>query len=163
MITRRPRRLAGIDYVGLQRYFVTTCTAFRRPVFQDSILAANVATQFLQSARQVEFATIAYCFMPDHVHLLLNAESDHADLERLRKHAKQVSGFSYRRTHQDTLWQPGYHERVLRNDEETLTVARYVLENPVRAGLAKQLGEWPNAGSDVYGWKELFAAWERQT
>ena len=76
------------------------------------------------------------------------------------KQIKQVTGFAYRQTHGGSLWQPGYHERILRDDESTLAVARYILENPVRAGLAKALGEWPLAGSDVYSWPELMTAWE---
>ena len=42
-------------------------------------------------------------------------------------------------------------------------MAKYILENPVRAGLAKALGEWPLAGSSVYTWPELLTAWEQQT
>jgi hypothetical protein len=87
-------------------------------------------------------------------------QSEQADLERFVKRVKQVTGFAFCRTHDGSLWQPGYHERVLRDDESTLAVARYILENPVRAGLAKALGEWPLAGSDVYSWPELLTAWE---
>jgi hypothetical protein len=53
-----------------------------------------------------------------------------------------------------------YYERVMRNDDETLEVIRYILENPVRARLTVQLGEYPFAGSDVYSWPALFKAWE---
>jgi len=162
MITDRPQRLVGVSYVGFQRYFVTTCTAFRKPLFNDHAVAADIAEQILQLSREFEFAIIAYCFMSDHVHLLLGGRSEQADLERFVKRAKQVTGFAYRRTHRGSLWQPGYHERVLRDDEATLTVAQYILENPVRAGLAKALGEWPLAGSDVYSWPELLTAWEEQ-
>ena len=160
MITNRPRRLSGVSYVGFQRYFVTTCTAFRRTHFNDRSLATETIQQILQLAREFEFAVIAYCGMPDHLHLLLAGRSEQADLERFIKRAKQVTGFAYRQMHDGSLWQPGYHERVLRDDESTLAVARYILENPVRAGLAKALGEWPLAGSDVYSWPELMTAWE---
>jgi putative transposase len=77
--------------------------------------------------------------MPDHVYLLVTAQREEADLGKFVKHAKQVTGFAYRLATDASLWQPGYHERVLRDEEATLTVARYVLENPVRAGLAKAL------------------------
>jgi putative transposase len=159
MITNRPRRLQGVSYVGFQRYFVTTCTAFRRSVFTDMALATDTIQQILQLAREFEFAVVAYCVMPDHLHLLLEGQSEQADLERFVIRVKQNTGFAFRRTHNGSLWQPGYHERVLRDDESTLAVARYILENPVRAGLAKTLGEWPLAGSDVYSWPELMTAW----
>jgi hypothetical protein len=35
MLTNRPRRLPAVSYTGYQRYFVTTCAAFRRKVFMS--------------------------------------------------------------------------------------------------------------------------------
>ena len=89
MITNRPRRLVGVSCVGMQRYFVTTCTAFRRPVFTDGALAERTIAQILAVARESQFATAAYCLMPDHLHLLLLAQTDAADLERTVKRLKQ--------------------------------------------------------------------------
>src|SRR3954452_9272836 len=163
MITCRPRRLDRVSYVGFQRYFVTTCTAFRRRHFSDLDLGRVTATQILQSAGHHDFDVIAYCLMPDHVHLLLASKSESADLARFVKYAKQITGFRYRQSNHQPLWQRGYHERILRNEEATFGVAKYILENPVRGGLTKALGEWPLAGSGVYTWPELFSAWERET
>jgi hypothetical protein len=56
-----------------------------------------------------------------------------------------------------------YHERVLRNDEATEAVVRYVLENPIRARLSKELGEYPFAGSAKYDLDALKTAWETQS
>lgn len=98
--------------------------------------------------------------MPDHLHVLLIGESEDADLCACVKRFKQLTGFAYKQLHQNRLWQHGYHERVLRDDEATLAVVRYILENPVRAGLAGRLGEYPFAGSDVYSWPDLLSAWE---
>jgi hypothetical protein len=57
----------------------------------------------------------------------------------------------------------GIDDRILRDDEATTAVARYVLENPVRAGLARRVGEYPFAGSDVYDLRGLLTLWEEQT
>jgi hypothetical protein len=46
---------------------------------------------------------------------------------------------------------------VLRDDEKAMTTARYILENPVRAGLAKTVSEYPFVGSQVYELKDLLA------
>jgi putative transposase len=160
MIAHRSRRLDGVSYVGLARYFVTTCTAYRRPIFTDASIANDAYERVRHVSREFQFAILVYCFMPDHAHLLLIAQSERSDLKRFMKKAKQVTGFHYRRQHGKELWQPGYHDRILRRDETTLSVARYILENPIRAGLAKELGEWPSAGSDLYTWEELLTAWE---
>jgi hypothetical protein len=74
------------------------------------------------------------------------------------KRFKQTTGFVHRRETRQPLWQPGYHERVLRDDEATLTVVRYILENPIRAGLATDLEEYPFAGSERYGLEDLRTA-----
>ena len=163
MITDRPKRLTGVSYVGLQRYAVTFCTAFRKPIFDNHTVGKDTASQFLQAARDLQFDLVAYCLMPDHVHLLASSQSEAGDLIPFVKHLKQITGYRYRQSTGQKLWQPGYHDRILRDEEATLTVARYILENPVRAGLAKALGEWPLAGSSVYTWPELLTAWEQQT
>ena len=163
MRTQRPRRLAGVPYVGLQRYFLTTCTAFRRPSFRSPDVVQAVLSQIRQSCELLDFALIAYCFMPDHLHLLVAAESEDADVTAFVKRFKQLTGFGYKKTHSQPLWQPGYHDRILRDDEASVAVVRYVLENPVRAGLSGRIGEYPFAGSDVYDLAGLLTAWEKQT
>jgi len=110
-----------------------------------------------------EFALIAYCFMPDHLHVLAAGQSESADLCDFVKRFKQSSGFAYRKIHKEGLWQPGYHERILRDDEASEAVVRYILANPVRAGLTKEVGEYRFAGSGVYELSELLTAWDGQT
>jgi putative transposase len=145
MITKRPRRLDHFSYEGYQRYFVTACAAFKRPLFASESVASGLIEQLLTNACRFEFVVVAYCVMPDHLHVLVEATSDRSDLLSFVKRFKQVTGFAYRRQTSEPLWQPGYHERVLRNDEAT-DVIRYILENPIRAGLAAKFGEYPHAG-----------------
>ena len=99
--------------------------------------------------------------MPDHVHILLIAQSERADFLEFVRRFKQLTGFAHRQHYGAPLWQPGYHDRILRDDESTEAVTRYILENPVRAGLAHELFEYPFAGSDVYDSAALLSAWER--
>ncbi len=105
-------------------------------------------------------ALVAYCFMPDHVHLLVYGTSETSDLRAFVVDFKKVTGFEYRQRHGRHLWQRGYFDRILRDDESTEAVVRYTLENPVRGGLAGQLGEYPLAGSDMYDLRGLLSAWD---
>ena len=98
----------------------------------------------------------AYCFMPDHVHLIVEGREDTSDLRRFIARAKQYSGFEYARRHQqDRLWQRYGFERVLRTDESTQVAVRYVLENPVRKGLVEHPRDYPFIGSSVYPLDDL--------
>jgi putative transposase len=161
MITKRPARLRGVPYVGYQRYLLTICTAFRHRAFESAEAVDEPRLQLTQTAAQFELANIAYCFMPDHLHIVLAGKSEHADLCAFAKRFKQITSFHYNRRFKRLLWQPGYHDRILRETEPTAVVVRYVLENPIRAGLARCVGEYPYAGSDVYGLTELLVAWEQ--
>lgn len=98
--------------------------------------------------------------MPDHLHALVEAKAERSNFEALMKRFKQMTGFAYKKQTRQALWQPGYHERILRDDEASEAVARYILENPIRAGLSKELGEYPYAWSDVYDLEALLTAWE---
>ena len=151
----RPPRIAGFDYRGPYRYFLTFCTFERRETFRDSGVANLVLTQFRRTARRSAFAILAYCLMPDHVHLLVQGTTAAADLRRFVKRAKQGAGQAYAHRARGPLWQNGYYDRVLRPTDEAKTVARYIIENPVRAGLVRAPGEYPHLGSDVWRLEEL--------
>jgi hypothetical protein len=53
------------------------------------------------------------------------------------------------------LWQRGYFEHVLRDDEDSFGVARYILDNPVRTGLARNPQDYPSAGSLTMAVRDL--------
>jgi len=162
VIANRPKRLDGVSYVGFERYFLTICTAFRRPFFATSSVATDVAAQLLHNSDHFEFAVLAYCLMPDHLHALVEARSEQSDFRAFVKRFKQTTGYRHRQLTNQPLWQPGFHERVLRNDEASAAIVRYILENPVRAGIARQIGQYPFAGSGVYDPASLKTAWDEQ-
>ena len=93
--------------------------------------------------------------MPDHVHTMLEGAGEQADCWQFVKLAKQRSGFRCRRRFGVTLWQSGYHDRVLRKDDTTPTVMRYIIENPVRAGLVQDVRQYPAWGSQRHSRDEM--------
>jgi len=42
------------------------------------------------------------------------------------------------------VWQPGFHDHALRKEEDVRAVARYVVANPLRAGLVQRIGDYPH-------------------
>ena len=158
MLPKRPR-LDPALYVGLKRYFLTFCTAGRHPWFVKDDVVHMVLEQLLQSAARFDVEVVAYCFMPDHLHLLLEGTTVSADARAFVHQAKQRSGYAFCRTHPDRkLWQPSYYDRVLHDDDVTLSVAKYTLENPVRARLVESPLEYPFIGSIKYPVQEVLAA-----
>ena len=93
--------------------------------------------------------------MPDHIHLLVEGETEDADLANFVRVFKQQSSFAWRQEHEEQLWQRGYFDRVLREEEDTVTVARYVLDNPVRARIVESPQDYPYLGSLVMELEDL--------
>ena len=87
--------------------------------------------------------------MPHHVHLVLEGLQDWSDLRRFVRDWKQRTAFEYRETNGGDLWHRGYFDHVLRSDDDTDIVARYVLTNPVKAGLVADIHQYRYAGSDT--------------
>jgi putative transposase len=114
-----------------------------------------VLSQILRAADEQGFVIVAYCFMPDHLHLLIEGETESSDCLRFIARAKQCAGFYYAKTFSGRLWQRYGFEHVLRDDEITTVVARYILENPVRAGLVQSVEKYPYVGSKVYPLADL--------
>ena len=160
MLTKTPGHLKVFDYVGLFRYFLTFCTVNRHPHFVDRQRVDVVLEQVLRAAADTDFAVVAYCFMPDHLHILIEARSEACDCLGFIKRAKQFSGYYFKQRFGTPLWQRYGYEHVLRGDEDTLSVARYILENPLRAALVASVDEYPFVGSTMYSVREILEAVE---
>ena len=122
-------------------------------MFNHEGIVQSVLDEIERVAEAEHFRVLAYCFMPDHLHLLVEGESDTADLQRFVKRWKQTTGFDYAKARGCRLWQVGFFDHVLRCDEDTERHALYILGNPIRARLTKAIGEYPFAGC-VRTWVE---------
>ena len=80
-----PRHLSTFDYRGFHRYFLTFCTFERNPYFELAESVALALEQILRACGQHEFDILAYCFMPDHAHLLVEGTREDADLKAFLK------------------------------------------------------------------------------
>ncbi|MNK27054.1 Transposase IS200 like protein [compost metagenome] len=128
-------------------YLLTIVVAGRRRLFLDP---ANVAVM-VESLRYVERSgysfSLAWVVMPDHVHWLMELRRSAlpACMALLKSRSSRLLNRTLKR--QGQLWQHGYHDHALRNDESLLHAARYVIANPVRAGLSAAIGDYPHAWS----------------
>ena len=129
-------------------YFVTFCTHRRK-----AILASNrthsAFVQFAERAVDFNIAVGRYVIMPDHAHLFV---CGHIEFElglwigALKQSIRRANDWS-KSGHR--VWQEGFFDHVLRNDESMGEKWNYVVQNPVRAGLVKNSEEWPYQGEVV--------------
>ena len=81
--------------------------------------------------------------MPDHLHWLVQLEAMH--MEGLMQAVKSRSTLSINRAlnRKGAFWQTGFHDRAIRDDEDLKPFARYIIANPLRAGLVERIGDYP--------------------
>ena len=116
-------------------YLITIVTRQRHPWFHEFGPACIASRVFYAEAVNHHAKTLAYVVMPDHVHWLLELDGDLASAVRLYK-AKVSSELG------DRIWQRGYHDRAIRTEDNLRDTARYLVANPLRAGLVDNIRDY---------------------
>lgn len=117
-------------------YLVTAVTRGRRPVFADLQSARALINILRTEDLRNQVQTWAYVVMPDHFHWLLQLHD-----EALSQVVGRVKSLSSRKLGR-SLWQDGFHDRAVREEDDLKAMARYVIANPLRAGLVESIGEY---------------------
>jgi putative transposase len=154
---RKPNRLPEPSYHGCRIYFLTLCTHGRRKVLTNRQLVQEMIDVLRECCTGHSYAVYAFCFMPDHLHLVVAGMNVSATLRLFVRALKGVSAFRARALGITNLWQKGFYDHVVRDGEGADRAAWYVFMNPVRARLVKDLGEWSYSGSFMFDWRKLAA------
>ena len=93
---------------------MTFCTLHRAVVFLNAAVVALVHQQISIAASDHRFALIAYCFMPTHLHLLVEGRDATSDFARFAKVTKQRTSYHYRQvTGRALLFHGGFVDLLL--------------------------------------------------
>ncbi|EPJ8758753.1 transposase [Pseudomonas putida] len=132
-------------YSELDRlYLLTTVTHQRKPLFDDFHHARLVIHQLRQADQDHACRSLAWVLMPDHLHWLIELKG--TTLATLMRRFKSRSSLALHQAgvRHDPVWQPGYQDRALRTEKSMVHVARYIVANPLRAGLVRSVREYPH-------------------
>ncbi len=117
-------------------YHVTMVTEGREPVFEEFSTASAACRAFSIDSLSPHCTTLAFVVMPDHVHWLFQLHSQLSSVVKIYKvRVTMTIGRS--------IWADGYHDHALRQEEDIRKVARYIVANPLRAGLVTEIGQYP--------------------
>ena len=141
-----PDRVPGFNYASADYvYFVTVCANAGSP-FVDARLAREIVQSLDWFRTERGIALYAYCLTPDHLHLLLQLPGDRRLGTEIGSFKTWTTRQSWKLGHKGALWQPRFHDHILRTEEDGLAIATYILDNPVRRGLAREAGEYAWSG-----------------
>ncbi|MCU0293704.1 MAG: transposase, partial [Thermoanaerobaculaceae bacterium] len=104
----------------------------------EGALDADLGTQSLDGHARVLVA----CFMPDHVHLLLQLDGQGRPLSEYVRTLKRAWTIRLAHPGEAPFWQRTFYDHWMRHDE-TLEYARYIVANPERKGLVARWQDYP--------------------
>ncbi len=127
-----------------QIYLLTSCTKDRIHRFVD-LATGRLLVQAMRHEDEHEFtSTLAYVVMPDHFHWLMQVTGT-SSLSTCMQNVKSFSArlFNAKYSHVGSLWQRGFHDHALRREENIEDISRYIIMNPIRAGIVRRIGDYP--------------------
>ncbi len=127
-------------------YFITTVLEKReKSWFADFFCARYVVAEMRALHDGGVVTSQAWVVMPDHVHWLFQL-GDTLTLPAVVKQFKACSALRINRhlNRQGPFWQKAYYDHAIRKEEDLRQIARYIVANPLRAGLVKNIGDYPH-------------------
>jgi REP element-mobilizing transposase RayT len=126
-----------------QIYLLTAVTRNREPLFTDCRTGRFLVRQFQQAHTDDLADSLAWVVMPDHFHWLVELKNSTlpALMLAIKSHSARAINAHLGRT--GSLWQKGFHDRAIRYDEDLLAAARYIIANPIRAGVVSRVHDYP--------------------
>ncbi|WP_149980580.1 REP-associated tyrosine transposase [Pseudoalteromonas rhizosphaerae] len=125
-------------------YSVTICTENRMQLFCDFDSSCLIMRELHYFSHSGNLKTICFSLMPDHLHWLFQLR-DTDDLSKVIGQFKSITTIKLNRylLSSGKIWQANFYDHKLRSDEDLLNQARYIVANPLRAGLVKSVGDYP--------------------
>ena len=118
---------------------MTTVVAARKPIFGDFTNARALIRLLREIEAHALAETLAFVVMPDDLHWLLSL----GEKRPLSKVVGTLKSLSARRLG-GPIWQAGFHDHAVRKEEDLPALARYIVANPLRAGLVARIGDYPH-------------------
>jgi len=143
----RSLRLRGFDYSSPRLYFLTICARENEKPFANSDLCEGIERLIRECKERYGFRVYAWCLMPDHLHLLVQPLGGGTTTSRFVQGLKSVTTrFYWELGGPGKLWQRGFYDHILRDEEDPTTVGEYILHNPLRKGLVESAEKYPYSG-----------------
>jgi len=127
-----------------QVYLVTAASYRRQAFFSELALGRLVVHEFMRSAAMNHAHTLAFVVMPDHFHWLMSLGFPlplSGVVDNVKGHSARSVNTVLGRAGMP-VWQRGFHDHALRREESVKDVARYIVANPLRAGLVRRVEDY---------------------
>jgi REP element-mobilizing transposase RayT len=114
----------------------------RQTVFHDDVDYGSFIELLEIVVRRYGWRCHGYCLMPNHFHLLIETPAPNISEGMQRLNSRYAQWFNRRYGYSGHLFQGRFYGRLVESAYHLLELSRYVVANPVRAGLCSHAGEW---------------------
>lgn len=107
-------------------------------------LIAKAVKHTLHYPEGKDYRLISYCIMPNHVHLLFELLKKNKGISKIMQSIKRISAEESNKllNRKGRFWQAESFDRLVRDERELYFVIKYILLNPVKAGLVQNWNDW---------------------
>ena len=88
------------------------------------------------------FKLYAFCLMTNHVHMLIEAGEEPLEIVFRRIGTSYVKWYNQKYERTGHLFQDRYRSENVETEQYFMTVLRYILQNPMKAGMESSLGQY---------------------
>ena len=117
-------------------YIVTMVSHNRNKLFTKLNMNRCLIKHMREIEREQRIKSIAFVIMPDHLHWQFQILSNNTLSNIVRLFKGRTAASFYK------LWQKGYYDHLIRNEEDLIASARYIIANPLRAKLAGKVADY---------------------
>ncbi|HBO34873.1 MAG TPA: transposase [Anaerolineaceae bacterium] len=133
------------NYVPGGTYFFTIVTDHRRKIFDTPKKLDLLLNTIRQVQRSKPFELLAYCLLPDHIHLLITFPEGDSDFPIRMREVKRLTTLWMRKELKggvESIWQDKYWEHTIRDERDLQIHFDYIHYNPVKHSLSQRFDGW---------------------
>jgi len=134
------KRLPHIE-IPEHTYFITFRTHQYRILNSEE---KDIICDVIDFNKGIKYDLISYVILPDHVHVILTPLRGKEDFHRIQDIIKSIKGFSAYRINEvsrekGSIWQAGYFDKVIRDENDLLKKLQYIVNNPLKADVVENI------------------------
>ncbi|MDD4569457.1 MAG: transposase [Tepidanaerobacteraceae bacterium] len=122
----------------------------RQIIFEDKEDSIKFLQTFKEYKEKSEYEIYAYCLMGNHAHILIKEGKEELGTAMRRIGASYVYWYNWKYERTGHLFQDRYKSEAVEDDKYLLTVLRYIHQNPLKAGLVKDIKEYKWSSYNEY-------------
>lgn len=150
-----PRKAREKSETGI--YHIILRGANRQDIFHDEEDRMKFLEVLEKYKQKTEIEIYGWCLMDNHVHLLFKEGNEELSVTMKRIAVSFVWYYNGKYNTSGHLFQDRFKSEKVESDQYLLTVIRYIHQNPVKAGMVKNVNEWKWSSSFNYCSKSAYS------